>query len=338
MGIALLSVVLGLLGWNFWSSYIVDRPHPQVQEKMLTVHDELFAINGRHNGKMSAVGRFGLIISTDDGGKSWKKQTTGVTTDLFALSFADDQHGFVVGSGGTILATADASRSWKKQSSGTKDQLLGVDAVSPTKVYAVGAFGTFLSTSDGGHTWIKHKLPWDRLITRIIKETGYLEPNLNAVYFVSPEVGWVVGEFGLILHTKDGGQNWTSERYGSNLPQLYAVKFASDLRGWAIGQRGTMLQTDNGGESWLSVELGTDRDLFSLSLAGERGVVVGDSIALTTPNRGSTWVRAKSVPQGTWLSGVSLKSDEAVAVGNAGTIMLFSAKESPLENAGEQAQ
>jgi photosystem II stability/assembly factor-like uncharacterized protein len=335
MGTALLLVFLGLLGWNFWATYIVNRPPPQVQEKMLTVHDELFAIDGRHNGTMSAVGKFGLMISTQDGGKTWKEQSIGKTNDLLAVSFADDQHGFVVGSGGTILATADASHSWQAQNSGTRDQLLGVYAVSPTEVYAVGAFGTVLSTSDGGHTWVRHKLSWESLIERVIKASGYMEPNLNSVYFISPEIGWVVGEFGVILHTRDAGQNWISQRYGGELPQLYAVKFLDDRRGWAIGQRGTMVQTNDGGQRWLPVELGMNRDLFSLSLAGEQGVIVGDGVVFTSHSRGSTWVRMESIPEVTWLSGVSLKSEEAVAVGRAGTIMLLNLDKTPSDkNAG----
>src|SRR5207253_5368010 len=61
--------------------------------------------------------------------------------------------------------------------------ILGVYALSPTQVFVVGAFGTLLSTSDGGRSWRKHDLKWDKLIERIVKEGGYVEPNLNAVYF-----------------------------------------------------------------------------------------------------------------------------------------------------------
>jgi len=196
MGFILLAAFVVLLGWYFWASYIGHRASLQIQENMLTVHDDLFAIDGRHDGSRAAVGKFGMILLTRDGGKSWKEQPSGTTRALSATSFADNQHGFVVGSGGTILVTSDGGISWKVQTSGTEDQLLGVYASSPTKAYVVGAFGTLLSTSDGGGRWSKHEFSWDKLIPRIIKESGYMEPNLNAVHFTSAEVGWVVGEFG----------------------------------------------------------------------------------------------------------------------------------------------
>jgi Photosynthesis system II assembly factor YCF48 len=37
--------------------------------------------------------------------------------------------------------------------------------------------------------------------------------NLTDVFFTSDEVGWVTGEHGTILHTKDGGNTWTPQQW-----------------------------------------------------------------------------------------------------------------------------
>ena len=154
---------------------------------MLSSHDDILGIHRGTGGQAWAVGKNGLILHTNDGGRNWEKQASGTTQPLSAVSFADDRVGFVVGSGGIILATRDGGLSWKMQSSGIKDYLLGVQALDETKAYAVGAFGTFLSTSDGGTTWMKYKFSWEKLIPRIIEEIGgEVEPNLNAVHFVTP--------------------------------------------------------------------------------------------------------------------------------------------------------
>ncbi len=327
VGLLLLAAFVALLGWYFLASYMSHGESLRIQEKMLTVHDDLLAIDGRHNGNKTAVGKFGLIFSTQDGGKTWQRRPSGTAKTLSAVSFADHEHGFVVGSGGTVLASDDGGAAWRAQNSGTKDQLLGVYALSPAQVFAVGAFGTLLSTSDGGRRWSKHELKWDILIERIIKEGGYLEPNLNAVYFSSPENGWIVGEFGLVLHTKDGGKNWVSQRYRSDFPQLYAVKFLDDRRGWAMGQAGSLIQTTDGGQRWSVVALETKRDLYDISLEGERGVMVGDGVVLVSHDAGSSWKSIGSNQEGQWFSGVALKSSEAIAVGRAGTIQLL-----PLDN------
>jgi len=77
IGLILLAAFVVLLGWYFWASYIGQRAPLQIQEKMLTIHDDLFAIDGRHDGSRAAVGKFGVILLTRDGGKSWKEQPSG---------------------------------------------------------------------------------------------------------------------------------------------------------------------------------------------------------------------------------------------------------------------
>jgi photosystem II stability/assembly factor-like uncharacterized protein len=322
-GVILIAAFLVLLAWFFLASYRAQQLAVNVQEKMLTVHDDLLAIDGRHNGNKITVGKFGLILLTQDGGKTWQSRPSGTSVTLSGVSFADHQHGFVVGSSGTLLATSDGGASWKPQDSGTKDQLLNVHAVSPVQAFAVGAFGTLISTSDGGQKWNKHELTWEKLIERIVKEGGLVEPNLNAIYFSSAELGWAVGEFGLVLHTQDGGRTWAAQRYGSDFPQLYAVRFVDQRRGWAMGQAGSLIYTEDGGQRWSAVERDNKRDLYDVTFHGEHGVVVGDGVILITGDGGSSWRSSDANLEDAWLSGAALKSSEAIVVGGAGTIRLL---------------
>lgn len=334
-GHILLAAFAAYLGWYFLASYLDHRQPLKIQEKKLTPHDDLFAIDGRPDGNKIAVGKFGLILLSSDGGKSWQQRPTGTTQALSGVSFADRTHGFVVGSGGTVLATDDGGTTWRAQNSGTKDQLLAVYAVSPAQVFAVGAFGTLLSTSDGGRSWNKHEMKWDVLIERIVKEGGLVEPNLNAVYFNSPKSGWIAGEFGLVLHTKDGGQTWISQRYGSDLPQLYAVKFVDDRHGLTMGQAGSLIQSTDGGQGWSAVELDIKRDLYQVALEGDSGVIVGDGVVLVSRDGGSSWRPMSSARTDQWLSGVVLKNSEAIVVGGAGTtqsLVLDNVKKPETEN------
>ncbi len=326
-GFILLATFAVFLACYFWASYMGQRTAVRIQERNLTAHDDLFSVDGRHDGNRAAVGKFGLILLTQDGGKTWSERPAGTHRPLTSVSFGDNQHGFVVGGGGTILASDGGDATWRAQNSGTRDQLLGVYALSPVQAFAVGSFGTLLSTSDGGRNWSKHDLKWDVLIERIVKEGGYVEPNLNAVYFNSSQNGWIVGEFGLVLHTKDGGRTWVSQRYGGDFPQLYAVKFLDDRRGWAIGQAGSFIQTRDGGQRWSSVDLAIKRDFYDISLEGERGVMVGDGVVLVSHDGGSSWKSMGSSQEEQGFNSVALKSSEAIAVGQAGTIRLL-----PIDN------
>jgi len=71
--------------------------------------------------------------------------------------------------------------------------------------------------------------------------------NLNSVFFVNSNVGWVVGDAGTILHTIDGGNNWNPQTSNST-DDLHSVQFTDDNTGWASGD--VLLKTTNGGDDW----------------------------------------------------------------------------------------
>lgn len=323
-GLLLLAAFVGFLGWYFCASYIGRQGSWQTQQpRILTPHDDLFGIDGRPDGNQVVVGRFGLILLSRDGGQNWQGRPSGTTQALSAASFADARHGFIVGSHGTILTTGDGGVSWRAQRSGTSEQLLGVYASSPMVVHVVGAFGTLVSTFDGGRTWRHHQFSWGRLIPLITKESGMLQPNLNAVYFADPETGWIVGEFGLILHTVDGGRTWIAQAYGSNRPQLFAVAFRDKNTGWSVGQRGAVLRTTDGGRHWVPVDLGTRRSLYGISFAAGRGLIVGDDVVLSSEDEGSSWSKLDKGPENHWLSGATVGNRQATVVGQGGTIRVL---------------
>lgn len=317
--VLLVVALIGFMGAYFWVSYKGEHSQILIQEKMLSQHDDLFGIYHGTAGEAWAVGKYGIILHTKDGGRNWKEQVSGTVQPLSAVSFIDNQTGFTVGNEGIILKTQDGGLSWKTQSSGVKDYLVGVQALDKDKAYAVGGFGTFLSTSDGGTTWVKHKFSWEKLIPQIIEQMLEVEPNLNAVCFVNPEVGWVVGEFGLILHTTDGGRNWNLQRGSNDLAQLFAVMFRDERRGWALGQRGTLVWTKDGGQHWLPSKVATERSLYAASLKGESMMVVGDRISLETKDGGSTWTK-RDFGEHVVFTGVALTSNSAIVVGQGGLV------------------
>jgi photosystem II stability/assembly factor-like uncharacterized protein len=59
-----------------------------------------------------AVGNGGVIVATNDGGRTWRPQSSGVGDDLFDVKFFDEHEGWAVGVGGTMLHTTDGGRVW----------------------------------------------------------------------------------------------------------------------------------------------------------------------------------------------------------------------------------
>jgi photosystem II stability/assembly factor-like uncharacterized protein len=64
------------------------------------------------------------------------------------------------------------------------------------RLVAGGAHGIIIYSDDNGVTWHQASVPVTLTITDIA--------------FATPKIGWAVGAFGVVLHTTDGGESWTS--------------------------------------------------------------------------------------------------------------------------------
>jgi len=111
----------------------------------------------------------------------------------WGLAFGDERTGWAVGRNGARVITTDGGTSWRiqKMSRWTWmgppiDSLLtSVQAFDPLTVRAWGNLGYSVLTTDGGTTWQG-------------EETGTKE-WLLASSFLTPTLGWVVGENGMVL-------------------------------------------------------------------------------------------------------------------------------------------
>ena len=120
--------------------------------------------------------------------------------------------------------------------------------------------------------------------------TAVIKDNLYGTKFIDPEHGWVVGAFGVIAVTADGGQTWQTQP-SKTTQQLYDVDFVDAKTGWAVGRQGVLLHTGNGGASWESQRSGTEQHLFSIDFVdAQHGVAVGDfGTILITADGGEHW-------------------------------------------------
>lgn len=120
------------------------------------------------------------------------------------------------------------------------------------RVVAVGGNGVIVY-SKGGGDWIQAQVPTQVLLT--------------SVFFIDDKEGWAAGHDTLILHTTDGGENWSIQYEdpitGGDLPKpILDIYFQDKSRGWAIGAFSLMLETRDGGATWETVDTGELYDLL----------------------------------------------------------------------------
>ena len=252
-----------------------------------------------------AVGDFGTIVHTSNGGVDWTEIDVGLEDHFYSVEFSGANNGWISGGNGTLLVTSNGGTSWTAQASGTHLDLWDASFVSATEGWAAGNF-TIINTTTGGSSWTESRSKTTEL------------PTLHAIDFTDASHGWAVGNAGTIVSTADGGSSWLLLQHRDDF-WLNDVQFLSATEGWAVGGRGVepfnaLIQyTDDGGltwteqTNWVGVVDTFDCSTVDTSwinaiemLDGTNGFAVGGrwttatgGIVLRTTDGGGTWTALK---------------------------------------------
>ena len=140
-----------------------------------------------------AVGPAGVAIVTSDGGATWAPRSTGVGSGLRRVAFIDATTAVAVGENGAIVRSTDRGQSWLPVTGTPAARTLNDVRFLDARIgHAVGEGGAQLVSRDGG-------LSWSANLTRT-------QMNLQAVFFVDEQTGWIAGSEGSILSTATGGR------------------------------------------------------------------------------------------------------------------------------------
>lgn len=289
------------------------------------------------------VGYPGLLLHSKDRGKSWERIDPGVKDALFAIDINKKGRGLIVGRTGLVLMTTDGGQTWAKRDSGAKEHLFSVDITESGKAWAVGHFGTVIHSPDGGLSWKPQEFEADfpegtpesemGVISDAEKENegAAMEARLNAVAFADDTRGWIMGEFGLVLHTEDGGQTWKRQPSASG-KLLFALHVLDENRVLAVGSEGSFMETADGGRSWKGADTGTRQHILGLYPVGDSLYLVGrDGLVMVRKGKDGPFKRL-SAGLYTWLMTVGFFDGKSgLAAGGRGHLLKTS-------NAGENWQ
>jgi len=115
--------------------------------------------------------------------------------------------------------------------------------------------------------------------------------NVHGVMAPDDDHIWIVGNYGIIYHSSDGGATWTKQQSGIKDAVLVDGIFLDNREGWVAGMFGTVLHTDNGGGTWTKQTTGTQRHLFDVSFVDRQyGWAIGEwGTIIHTTDGGTTW-------------------------------------------------
>ncbi len=300
------------------------------KKAQVRLKEDLFSVTFPTDNEGWACGRFGAILHTSDGGKTWMRQDTQTDYTLSSIHFTDNKNGWAVGDEGTIIHTKDGGKTWVKQKSPVSYFLMGVHFATSQKGWIVTERTHVLYTKDGGTTWEVQ-----------FNDVDFI---LKSVSFADDQNGWAVGEYGFIYHTTDGGATWKKQAgdFGISMETgeitagnfLFDVFAASSNSAWAVGIDGFVTRTEDGGKTWKQVNVPVPKvNLYSV-VSNKAGAVAicGDGVFVSSDN-GRAWQSSHFNPSVAYnyLYGLSPRGSRAFAVvGGEGAIYMSEPDKRPI--------
>jgi photosystem II stability/assembly factor-like uncharacterized protein len=90
------------------------------------------------------VGDGGSILSTTDGGRTWKETRLGGGLSLRDVFFTDRTNGWLAGEGGILMKTWDGGANWVPERIPVSTDYMGLYFIGPELGWTVGDRGVIL--------------------------------------------------------------------------------------------------------------------------------------------------------------------------------------------------
>lgn len=221
-------LALGLCtAWAAWANTsLVPRPAPV---RPYTIHANMIDL-ARNGDAIFAIGDWGVILKSEDGGESWVQKPSPISVMLNKIQFIDQQHGWIVGHDASILVTRDGGESWSIQYRDAEwgKPIYDLVMLDADNGIAVGANGRMLQTTDGGDNW--------EMIEPDIAVNG---TNFYGINTLADGTLFIHGEKGILARSTDGGETW-EQLFSPYSGSFFGMLPFGDKGAYVFGLRGTV--------------------------------------------------------------------------------------------------
>lgn len=216
----------------------------------------------RAGDRVIAVGEHGIALYSDTHGASWRQAEVPVSVSLTAVYFPTPKKGWAVGHDGVILRSDDGGGRWTKQFDGNQANALVVAAAErrlhDTRAADAGGAGAPSAALQAAERALED--------ARAGAKFGPSRPLFD-VWFKDESEGVVVGSFGQIFHTADGGRTWAL--WGgriANPDNLHYNAIAATGGGVLLiaGEAGKVYRSTDAGATWTTLDTGYQGQLYGV--------------------------------------------------------------------------
>jgi photosystem II stability/assembly factor-like uncharacterized protein len=240
------------------------------QARSVPVSSTLTAVSFADARRGWAVGHWGAIIATGDGGETWdlQRSDTGVDQPLFSVHFTSPDEGWAVGLWSLFLHTADGGKTWApvalspppgaKRADRNLTRVFGDPARG---LYVTAEGGMVLRSPDGGRNWT-------------YQDTGYRGTLWTGVLAADGTV--VVGGLsGSLFQSRDQGASWRRVDLGAGESITDLAEIGGEIVG--VGLSGLTLRGKPGQGPFSTAIREEKRDLTAVVPVPSGGLLITSS-------------------------------------------------------------
>jgi photosystem II stability/assembly factor-like uncharacterized protein len=220
-------------GETFFKRQLERQFPPELKDFALPFEDpSYYGVSFPDKDHGWVTGEFGRIWATGNGGRSWVEQQGSLAKqwkappspnndprlldfllpEFFGISFRDANHGAAAGLVGWVVYTVDGGKNWwfghqADKPGGPPDNWIpgGDEYRAREPLFSINLFGKREGIAAGFSGVVLRLQPngtWAR------DENGIPPVPLSQVRFFDETHGWIVGMYGTVLYTEDGGKTW----------------------------------------------------------------------------------------------------------------------------------
>jgi photosystem II stability/assembly factor-like uncharacterized protein len=266
----------------------------------------------RHGDRLVAVGPRGLILRSADQGRTWSRADSPLSSDLVAVNFSDADTVWAAGHDAVLLRSVDAGATWQRVLDGRSTLKLLHD--------------TYQAQAQAGVKGADEMVAEVERSAATSATPGVLPSPFLDVWFADANEGYVIGSFGLLLRTRDGGKSWTpwiehtdnERRY-----HLYGVRGLGKQR-WIAGEQGLLMRLDDAGERFVKVDTPYAGTYFGLHVAEGRVLAYGlRGNAYASGDDGQSWQKVETHTDASIVSVTAAGDGALYLVSQSGDLLLL---------------
>ena len=314
---------------NKATSYVNNNVLQVAAEMNNLVEKSLFLEIDHFQQRQVMVGEYGRILVRENADSAWIQANVPVQTTITAVEFIDDKVAWAVGHQGVILKTIDGGYNWSKVFDGIQLTSLLKTSLEVQVTLLTAEFERAQSAGIDEDSLDELEMQLDDASYKLedLTATSGIEIAFFDVLFNAADYGLVIGAYGAMLETKDGGDNW--QYIGFQVPNpegfhLNSLTIDDNNNIYIVGESGLGMATSDQGQSWRSLNIDYLGSLFGIEVNGPSLYSYGlRGNMFASQDQGETWQHLDTGVTNHIFSADWLNNEELLLVGAGGLKLVY---------------